>query len=362
MALSSSAVHGVSLRLEPWWAWAEAARWTVPDNDLRELFEIGGGPTALYRGLEPRDWWPRLDLGVRGASVDLSWRPPWWDATTDGSIQGWRQIEVVIAVRPRMLAEAQELAGQLREEASDALRVALEVRPVPVLFTGGPHERMSCGNRIGTAGGVIGLPDGAPRIVASAHVCPEGQPAVIGSFAAVCDWSETLKLTDRIPNDLDFDDAPRTDLALLDAGSEQEALSGIPIVQGVTQPGQLAHLSRLEMLAPRKTRPLEVDELVVAQCFRVDGLNLGGTWALYRDLFSMRLRTERWTDRALDVGGSVGGDSGAWLVLDGPAGLEWAGSVVGGRAPFTYAAFAHRALEASSATIPYPDDLASQVA
>ena len=358
-AFQSGQVHGVALELDPVWAWAETARWFLDEDELqagaRELRfwtdrrrRLGG-----FHGIE-------IDIysSVSPARVDISWSPSWWADLVEEAGQPQGPVVIVVSILPDRFAQASEIRGQLRELAGPSFRVELRAMPVPTLYGSAvlAHDKVRCGPRTGTTGGVLEV-KGKHLLAASAHVCPSGQPVTVGGATGVCTASESLKILNNIPVYDDFDDAPCTDIALL--SFPHDDLARAPLARGLAQPapsGVLRQGMPLQPLVPRKPRTLMMAQYSVAQCFRVDGLQIGGTWALYRDLFTMRRRSECWYDRAFEVGATIGGDSGAWVVRQGH-GVEWVGSIVGGEAPFSYGAFARGSLEQADATVVPPDDL-----
>ena len=350
-AIREPAVHGVDIRLDPIWAWAEAARWTLDDHELRDAVHRLAWMDASW------SWDPSLRpyLPTGATHTDLKWRPEWWSEVVLQNRPSWSQMIVTIAVRPDMFDDRYGPDGEFRRAFSEFdfpnSQIRIEPRPIPILQAGASleHAEVICGDMAGSTGGLVDNSLGLTWLAASAHVCRLGKRVTVNGHDGTCVQSEELRTQDAEPNELDFDDAPRSELALIALDNDTALTRSPGLVTGSASRGTIQQGSTLTMINRNRERHFEADALSVAQQFLLPDRS-HGRWALFRDLLMLRPSRDRLYGRVTETGTTSNGDSGAWLLRDGPYGPEWAASVIGARYPISYAAFAHRSLATTPGT------------
>lgn len=371
-AMGFDIVHGVVVRLDPTWLglWRlshalSRAEWETLDKDLLYMADwyrnVLGPPwprrMARYLGLTGL-----LDSGnfspISPVAIDPKWSCGTWEEIADRHHQGRREpfiIQVLVVPRsPRGTFD--ELISSLGEGRE---QIRFEARPVARAYSGGRKKRVqplqggiSVGSATGdyaTLGGI--LRDGSGKFYAltcghaiarnaeakqpspkdkqtSARIgiCIESTDGALQGPTKSCNRKKATNEVDAALIELDGNLQPAPRLELMGVGK----LAGWAAIDDVNED------SPIQVSGRSGLKNVYTGGLLV-----IGSLRIGPDRFCFRNLMEIkRASVQYWGATGTLAPPVRPGDSGAWVVQDGPNGPEWCGMVVGGAGPIGYAVFA----------------------
>jgi hypothetical protein len=358
--IESANVQGVVVDLDPFWLLGWQARSTLTPLEFRAWDD------ALAQWIEselqqnearPRPWPPPWQWGqapfegVYPVGVDTSFRfEAWrrlahWRATSD------EPFVVKVIRRPRAV-EPDYLEEQLQDER---LRILFETRPAVRAYSK-PTDKvrplvggLSAGppqDHAGTLGGILEDGNGTRYALTCSHVAAVNddidQPSHeddAHAAEAIGQCVASTSLQPPTPHCNPYAGNPdRVDAALvaLDAGmpSELEVL-GVGDLTGRSRASDLHPGMTVDVAGKRSgLQALRVGGLSVSNPVSIDGQS-----HCFKDLFELTRLSRHWGATGTARQPVRPGDSGAWVIAQGPLGPEWCGMVLGGGGPVGYAMF-----------------------
>lgn len=366
-AMGSDIVHGVAVYLDPTWLtlWRlshtfTAADWKSLDRNFLYMSErnekMFGRPGFAAWQMNLPWMLSSLEVGqLTPVAVDPKWTCDTWNYISHlRNRRGSEPFVINVLVLPRSPRETfEELASSLGEGGE---QIRFEARPVARAYTsrkghvrplqGGISLGTGSGN-YATLGGILKSENGilygltcghaigkndeakqpSPRDAQNASrigVCVESTDGALHGPAARCNRKVASNEVDVALIELDPQIASK--LEIMDIGE----LTGWASIDDVDED------SPVQVSGRSGHRSLYTGSLIA-----VCSLRIGANRYCFRNL----LEIKRASVRHWGVTGTLAppvhpGDSGTWVVQDGPEGPEWCGMVVGGTGPVGYAVFA----------------------
>lgn len=351
-AVELPGVHGVTIDIDPRWYFG----WAVSQRLLRSDFE------DLDRSLVDRIGYSRIfdegwltpltqltDLTVD--AIDYNFRPQYWRSIT--SDRGGSEDPFIIRVRHTPRADVRILS----ELSVDGLSVILESAAVPRAIAkraglvrpivGGVSIGDPTSSFTGTLGGILADANGASFALTSGHVLSSGaivhQPAPSDSAQStrIGACVAATKLAAPTSRCSPYGGTPdKVDIALIELDLpikvDAELLGIGPLPGGSTLTRDMNPQMAIELSGKVSGhRKLRTGGLAVTQ-----QIEINGSLYCFRDLFEI-VRLSRFQGVTGTLSPPVQrGDSGAWVVRNGPNGYEWCGVVTATDSAIGYAIFA----------------------
>jgi hypothetical protein len=369
-------VHGVVVRLDPAWLqlWRVSqsltpADWGALDRYLSYMFvsnqKLFGMP---WRGFPASQMDLAWMLGSQEISqfapvrVDPQWTCDTWKHISEMPNRDRRGPFVInVLVLPRSPRGAfQQLASSLGESTE---HVRFEARPIARAFSirkalvrpvvGGISLGTDFGD-YGTLGGVLRSKEGILYGLTCGHVIGENDEAKQPSPRDVRDASRIGVCVESTGGHLHGPSARcnmkaalnELDIALIALDKDPPTAVKLEIM-GL---GQLARWATIDDVDEQS--PVQVSgrsgcrSLYTGSIVAVAGVLIRGDRYCFRNLIEIkRTSAAYWGITGTLAPPVKRGDSGAWVIQDGPEGLEWSGMVIGGAGPVGYAVFAENVLE-----------------
>jgi hypothetical protein len=375
-AMGFDIVHGIVVRLDPTWLslWrlahtCSASDWKYFDRNLLYVLHWNerrwGGPFPPFA-----EWQSNFSIPLRSLElgqffpvpIDPKWTCDTWREITGSRKQNGREPFVItVLVAPRasrgtfeeLTAALGETGVQIRFEARPIARAYVSrkrlVRPVQggISFGTDPREYATLGGILKsdkgalyalTCGHAIGKKDEAKQpspkdnqVAARIGICVESTDGSLSGPATRCNRKAATN---------------EVDAALIKLDEDLQIAATLEIM-GI---GRLAGSAKIDDVD--EDSPVQVSgrsgccSLYTGGLLVVGSLRIGTKRYCFKNLFEIK----RASVRHWGVTGSLAppvhpGDSGAWVIQDGPQGPEWCGMVVGGSGPVGYAIFAENILE-----------------
>ena len=374
-AMGFDIVHGIVMHLDPTWLtlWRlsqslTAGDWKSLDHDLLYTLtwneRVFGGPFPGFGVWHMNLAWllgPWETERLSPMQADAKWSCATWDEISRRGRQRRDPFVINVLVVPRSSRGAfQELATSLGEGPQ---QIRFEARPIALAYSDrkrrvrplqGGISLGSDTSDYGTLGGIlkdkkgvlyaltcghaIGKNDEAkqpsPRDARTAGkigMCVESTGGTLRGPATRCGRKSPANEVDAALIKLDQDPKIDAKLEIMDIGP----LTGWTSIDDVFED------SPVQVSGRSGHRNLYTGGLLA-----VGSLRIGPDRYCFRNLIEIK----RASVRHWGITGSLAppvhpGDSGAWVIQDGPGGPEWCGMVVGGTGPVGYAVFAESVLD-----------------
>lgn len=346
------AVQGITIDLDSFWLAGFQLYTVLPYADFRRLDDELSGHAP---------WWPsaavlrrRHAFGVEEFvaypyGIDIEWRPEFWKRFTESQNRSDEPYVVVVVLRPE--APRATVLG-LQETDTGGFQVRFETRPRAELYARGTDKVRpvvggtsvsSPDGAAGTLGGILSDGGGKRFGLTCAHVLAEGAEAQQPSpkddrrhagTIGRCVRSTTLKPHMGPLDPYDASSLNDVDVAViqLDESAEMAVLE-VGAVTGVSSKSHVNPESVVDVVGKERGRQtLYIGGATMVQEFHHGDIKYG-----YMNLFELK-RGSRfdWVTGTI-MKPVKRGDSGAWVLKDGPTGSEWLGVVVGGAGHIGYA-------------------------
>lgn len=375
-AMSFDIVHGIVVYLDPTWLvlWRlsqslTANDWKSLDHDLVYLADwnerMWGRPFRTFGA------WQMGLSGLFGSwetgqmspvKVDPKWSCVTWDELSHrGRPQRVDPFVINVLVIPRSpRGTFEELANSLGEGGQ---RIRFEARPMGVAYSarkrrvrplqGGISLGSDAGD-YGTLGGILKDKKGALYALTCGHVIarndeakqPSPKDGKAASRVGMCVESTGGSLRGPATRCGRKSPANEVDAALILIDEEPKVDAKLEVMSV----GPLTGWSNIDDVY--EDSPVQVSgrsghrNLYTGGLLAVGSLRIGADRFCFRNLLEIRRASVKHWGMTGSVAPPVHpGDSGAWVIQDGPAGPEWCAMVVGGSGPVGYAVFAENIMD-----------------
>jgi hypothetical protein len=369
-AMQFDIVHGVVAQLDPTWLGLWRLRHSLTRSDCEAMdrrlvrtLEIAFGYGPWPPG--PEFWptgFPLNYPGVREVTpvnVDLTWSCATWDFLVRADPMNRSQPFVLnVLVVPRSTSSSiLELTAALSESSE---RIRFETRPVARMTAKrtGAVRPLKGGSSLGTdvrgygtLGGILDDGTGTRYALTCGHVASDGEevkqpsPKDRGRAKRIgsCVLSTAAALQGPVAKCQRAVATNEIDAALIrldDPGATTLEVLGIGSLAGSSRIDDVSSEASVEISARSGHRPLYTGGLFVT-----GSLFMGTNRYCFRNLLEIkRTSATNWGVTGTLSSPVRPGDSGSWVIQDGPNGPEWCAMVVGGGGPVGYAVFAESIL------------------
>jgi hypothetical protein len=369
-------VHGVVVQLDPTWLalWRFSQSltrndWKGLDEELRHSIEwdehLLGRPWSRSAGWGIRLPWtlgPAQGDHLTPIQVDPKWTCSTWKAITDRDARGRREPFIInVLVLPRSAKDTFEKLTSTLDESSE--RIRFEARPIPRAYVNrkGSVRPLEGGISLGTdagdyatLGGILKDGKGVKYALTCGHAISKNdkakQPSPKDDSSATrigtCIESTSGSLHGPISRCNRKAAVNEVDAALIELDKDSKATAKLEVLAI----GPLAGWAAIDDVY--EDSPIEVSgrsgrrDLYTGGLLVIGGLLIGADRFCFRNLIQIK----RASVRSWGLTGTLArpvrpGDSGAWVIQDGPNGPEWCGMIIGGTGPIGYAVFAETILD-----------------
>ncbi len=374
-AMGFDIVHGVSVQLnETWLALWQLSRsltpteWKVLDNDLADTYEWLRHvlPMPVSRSIILDIDFLRLLHSLKRSRqstvpIDPKWRCKSWEYISRRHLRRADAPFVInVLVTPRSSpGSIGELANSLGDGGQE---IRIETRPIPRAYANRKRRvrplqgGVSCGTDLGdyaTLGGILkngagtlyGLTCGLAASEKDEAKQPSPKDSHTASRIGVCIESTAGSLSGPSKRCNRKAAVKEVDAALIELDSAPQLNS----ILEVLSVGRLTGSSTIDDVY--EDSPVEISGRSGHRSLYTGGLLVLGSLLIGTDRYCFKnlMEIKRTSAQNWGVTGTISrpvttGDSGAWVIQDGPCGPEWCGMVVGGVGPVGYAVFAENVL------------------
>jgi hypothetical protein len=375
-AMAFDIVHGVVVQLHPRWLALWRLSHSMPGDDWRavdrrfqeamdmqrHLHLAFGISTPLQFDWQAAPWVPDFQPRFSPVPIDTKWTCGTWELLVSlGPRPRPEPFLVTVLVLPRSSPGAfEELASVLGESTE---RIRIETRPLARAFLKrrGVLRPLQGGVSLGTdaadsatLGGILKDGKGARYALTCGHAVskkdvvkqPSPQDSSKAQRIGTCVESTAGTLT-----------GPHTRCTRKTAVNDIDAaLIRLDTNPAIASKLEVLNIGAIAACAPAddiaEDAPVQISgrsghrHLYTGGLFAIGSIRIGTDRYCFRNLMEIkRASAANWGVTGTLAPPARPGDSGAWIIQDGPNGPEWCGMIIGGTGPIAYAVFAETILD-----------------